>query len=164
MLVQSEGNPVGGSFRVASMGGSIVTEGDFRGSWLIVWFVDPRCPSERCYPALRRLDETVMALRTEGRSVTPLVVSLETGEMDLDDWQAYVTHAAPHILPFYASYSMIKAMTALYHAPFKQEAGYYIPAPNFVVMNPQGRYAGSLSTDLGQAELLEHFHAFMMPR
>lgn len=162
-LVQSEGNPVGGSFRVASLGGSIVTDGDFRGSWLVVWFVDPRCPKEQCYPALKTLDHLVTRVRNEGHSITPLVVSLDTSAAsNTDDLKEYVQSAAPHIMPFYASQNMVEAMTELYHAPLHQEAGYYTPASSFVVMNPHGRYVESISTDIDDETLYQKFHTFMM--
>lgn len=162
-LVQSEGNPVGGSFRVASLGGSIVTDGDFRGSWLLVWFVDPRCPAERCQPALKALDHAITELRNEGKAVTPLVVSLDTTAPDTDDLKDYVMGAAPHIMPFYASESMIEAMTSLYHAPLEKEGNYYKPAPSVVVMNPKGRYAAMVPVDADQDGLLQRLRGLMTP-
>ncbi|WP_018979087.1 SCO family protein [Saccharibacter floricola] len=162
-LVSAEGNPVGGNFRVASMGGSIVTEGEFRGSWLIVWFVDPRCPAQRCMPALKRLDSVAARLHQEGHSVSPLVVSLDATAPNTDDLQDYVMNNAPHTVPAYASQSMIEAMTDLYHAPLTKEDGYYIPAPSFVVMSPQGRYAASVPTALDEESLMRRLHAVITP-
>ncbi|MBA5726621.1 SCO family protein [Bombella sp. TMW2.1889] len=144
--VHAQGNVVGGSFRVFSLGGGMVTEGDFRGSWTIVWFVDPRCPPERCQPPLKALDQTLVTMKRKGQPVLPLVVSLDARAEDPDTLKDYVMGVAPHIFPVFATPNMTQAMTRLYHAPYALEPGqsYYQSAPSFVVMTPEGHYAGML--------------------
>ncbi|MCX8666109.1 SCO family protein [Acetobacteraceae bacterium B3987] len=144
--VHTQGNAVGGSFRVFSLGGGMVTEGDFRGSWTVVWFVDPRCPPERCQPPLKALDQTLVTMKQKGRNTLPLVVSLDARAEDPDTLKDYVMGVAPHIFPVFATPNMTQAMTRLFHAPYALEPGqaYYQPAPSFVVMTPEGHYAGTL--------------------
>ncbi|MCX5617307.1 SCO family protein [Bombella sp. TMW 2.2543] len=144
--VHTQGNAVGGSFRVFSLGGGMVTEGDFQGSWTVVWFVDPRCPPERCQPPLRALDQTLVTMKQKGRKALPLVVSLDAKAEDPDTLKDYVMGVAPHIFPVFATPNMTQAMTRLFHAPYELEAGqtYYRPAPSFIVMTPAGHYAGTL--------------------
>lgn len=144
--VHTQGNAVGGSFRVFSLGGGMVTEGDFRGSWTVVWFVDPRCPPERCQPPLKALDQTLVTMKQQGRNTLPLVVSLDARAEDPDTLKDYVMSVAPHIFPVFATPNMTQAMTCLFHAPYALELGqaYYQPAPSFVVMTPEGHYAGTI--------------------
>lgn len=142
--VHTQGNAVGGSFRVFSLGGGMVTEGDFQGAWTVVWFVDPRCPPERCQPPLKALDQTLVTMKQKGRNTLPLVVSLDARAEDPDTLKDYVMGVAPHIFPVFATPNMTQAMTRLFHAPYALEPGqtYYQPAPSFVVMSPEGHYAG----------------------
>ena len=153
--LHTQGNEIGGTFRVFSLGGGMVTEGDFRGSWMVTWFVDPHCPKERCQPPLKALDQSLVALEKQGVKILPLVVSLDVKAEDTDDLKDYVMGVAPHIFPVFTTENMIKAMTALYHAPLQQEGGYFIPAPSFVVMTPDGRYAGMLPITGDGASLTE---------
>ncbi|MCX5615412.1 SCO family protein [Bombella sp. TMW 2.2559] len=163
--VHTQGNVVGGSFRVFSLGGGMVTEGDFRGSWAVVWFVDPRCPSERCQPPLRALDQTLVTMKQKGRHTLPLVVSLDAKAEDPDTLKDYVMGVAPHIFPVFATPNMTQAMTGLFHAPYELEAGqsYYRPAPSFVVMTPEGHYAGMLPVTDDAASLTAGLERLMAP-
>ncbi|QHI95274.1 SCO family protein [Aristophania vespae] len=162
-LVQSNGNPVGGSFRVVSMAGSTATEGDFYGKWLLVWFVDPRCPKDLCQPTLKKLATTLETLKKERHLIVPLVVSLDYTAPDTDDLEDYVQAVAPNIWPFYATENMIRAMTALYHAPLTMEqGGYYAPAPHFVLMNPQSRYVASIPSSLSEEELHKRLTTYVV--
>ena len=144
--VHTQGNAHCGSYRVFSLGGGMVTEGDFRGAWTVVWFVDPRCPPERCQPPLKALDQTLVTMKQKGRNTLPLVVSLDARAEDPDTLKDYVMGVAPHIFPVFATPNMTQAMTRLFHAPYALEPGqaYYQPAPSFVVMTPEGHYAGTL--------------------
>ncbi|MCX5619638.1 SCO family protein [Bombella pollinis] len=162
--LHKQGNEVGGSFRVFSLGGGMVTEGDFRGAWMVVWFVDPRCPAAQCQPPLKALDATLMSMKAQGRKVLPLVVSLDAKAEDSDGLKDYVMGVAPHIFPVFATQNMTQAMTRLFHAPYEQErgTGYYKPAPSFVVMDPEGHYVGMLPVTHDSTALtagLEHLMA-----
>ena len=153
MLVQSNGNEIGGSFRLNSLGESTVTEGDFHGTWMLVWFFDPRCPKDQCQPVLKSMETAKEALHAKGIRVSALAVSLDMDAVDNDVLKDYVIPIAPHVMPFTASPNMLKAMTTEYHAPFEKVDGHYLQAPQIVVMNPDSRYAGMIAAD-GDADAL----------
>lgn len=165
LLVRPGPDGIGGSFRVVSLGGSTVTEADFLGSWMLVWFVDPRCPKAQCQSQLKNLDSALQELDKEGYRIRPLVLSLDSSpDFDSDDLKDYVMEAAPHILPFYATPNMVRAMTGLFHAPYKQnqvQQGeeskriYYQPAPFFVLMTPKGRFGGQVVAGGSAAQIAQ---------
>ncbi|MDF7674332.1 SCO family protein [Acetobacteraceae bacterium ESL0709] len=153
-IVRSHGNPVGGSFKIVTLTGSTATDGDYRGKWFLVWFVDPRCPDERCYPPMKRLDQALAQMKQERHPIVPVVLSLNYSAPDTDDLEDYFKDAAVDYSPFYATENMTRAMTALYHAPLvKEREGYYAPAQNYVLMDPEGHYAASIPTTLSAEEL-----------
>lgn len=161
-LVQSHGNPVGGSFKVVTLVGSTATDSDYLGHWFLVWFVDPRCPQKLCAGQLRQLDQALMRLKQERHPIVPVIVSLDFSAPDTDDLEDYFKEASPDISPFYATENMIRAMTKLYHAPLvKEQGGYYAPALNYVLMDPQGRYAASVPAALQADALYERLGQIM---
>lgn len=160
-LVSANGNKIGGSFRVVSLGGSVVTEGDFRGDYFLIWFFDPRSPFEETRLVLKSLDGALAHLKQENIIIRPIMVSLQSDDLDIDDLQDYAMGVAPHIMPFYATKNMLQAMTHLYHAPFtllKSEKGvaYYQAAPNFVLMNAQGHYVTFLPAMPSEEEIFRN--------
>ncbi|AAW61464.1 SCO family protein [Gluconobacter oxydans] len=152
LLVQSNGNEVGGSFRLDSLGESTVTEGDFHNTWMLVWFFDANCPEDKCKPVLKSMEQALVTLRAEGIRVSPLAVSLNPFD-EADPLKEYVLPVAPHVMPFTATPNMIKAMTAEYHAPLQKEGDHFVPAPQIVIMDPNARYAGTIPAD-GNADAL----------
>ncbi|EHH69112.1 SCO family protein [Gluconobacter morbifer] len=152
LLVQSNGNEVGGSFRLDSLGESTVTEGDFHGDWMLVWFFDIQCPEDRCQPVLKSMEAAYQALHAQGVTVAPLAVTLNPFE-DNDAIKNYVIPVAPHVMPFTATPNMLKAMTAEYHAPYRKDGDAYVPAPQIVIMDPNARYAGTVPAN-GDSEAL----------
>ncbi|GBR51884.1 hypothetical protein AA106555_0721 [Neokomagataea thailandica NBRC 106555] len=160
-LVQSNGNAVGGSFRLVSLGESTVSEGDFHGRWLLVWFYDARTPLHIGRPVLASLEATRNALEAKGLPVTVIAVSLDPN-IETDVAKAYVLPIAPHVMPLTGTQNMIRAMTALYHAPYKMEDGHFKQAPQVIVMDPKSHYAGMLDTSSDAAtwiENIEHWAA-----
>lgn len=153
LLVQSNGNEVGGSFRLASLGDSIVTEGDFHNTWMLVWFFDAHCPEERCQPVLKSMEQAFVTLRSEGIHVSPLAVSLNPMD-EADPLKEYVLSVAPHVMPFTGTPNMIKAMTAEYHAPLEKEGDHFVPAPRIVIMDKNARYAGTVDANGDAATLI----------
>ena len=147
-LVQSNGNAVGGSFRLVSLGDSTVSEGDFHGRWWVGWVYDARTPLHESRPILARLEATRNALVAKGLPVTVIAVSLDPN-IETDMAKAYVLPIAPHVMPLMGTENMIRAMTALYHAPYTMKDGHFEQAPQVVVMDPSSHYAGMLdaSTD-----------------
>ncbi|QDH17450.1 SCO family protein [Swingsia samuiensis] len=152
LLVQSNGNEVGGSFRIVSLGESVVTEGDFRGSWMLVWFFDTNCPDSRCQPVLKSMEQAYQVLHHQGVKVSPIVVSFNPFE-EADTLKDYVLTIAPHVMPYTATPDMTKAMADEFHVPYKKEGDYYEPAPRVIIMDPQGHYAGTVDAT-GDAQAL----------
>ncbi|GAC88533.1 electron transport transmembrane protein Sco1/SenC/PrrC [Gluconobacter thailandicus F149-1 = NBRC 100600] len=153
LLVQSNGNEVGGSFRLESLGESTVTEGDFHGTWMLVWFFDTNCPEDRCQPVLKSMEQAYQTLHAEGIRVSPLAVSLNPFDEN-EAIRNYVIPVAPHVMPFTGTPNMIKAMTAEYHAPDEKEGDHYVPAPRIVIMDPNSRYAGTIDATGDAAALI----------
>lgn len=160
-LVQSNGDKIGGTFRIVSLGGSIVTEGDFRGEDFLVWFVDPRSPSEETHLVLKSLDGALENLKKEGHYIRPIIISLQSEDLDPDDLKDEIMSIAPHIMPFYATPNMVRAMTHLFHAPLErvkiQTGGhYYKAAPQFVLMDGQDHFIAQIPVEPSQANIISH--------
>jgi len=161
--VSTQGNEIGGSYRLVALGEGNVTEGDFKGSWVMVWFFDTHCPKTLCGPVLKSMSDAKKVLTSEGISLAPLAITLDPLHDESDDLKKYALPLGDHVVPLTGSPSMIERVAKEFHAPnelVKGEDGtsYHVPAPRIVIMDPKGRYAGTIDSTVGTEALVTRIH------
>lgn len=161
--LSTQGNEVGGSYRLTALGEGSVTEGDFHGQWVLMWFFDTHCPKDTCGPVLRTMSEARHVLAQSGIRVAPLAVTLDPQHDESAQLQDYVLPLGHDVIPMTASPNMVNAVAREFHAPvemIKAADGteYHEPAPRIVIMDPKGRYAGTVDSTIGADELVNRIH------
>ncbi|GAJ30226.1 SCO family protein [Acidomonas methanolica] len=160
MPVRTGTNEIGGSYRLMTVSDDTVTEGDFLGRWTLIWFFDTSCPRSVCVPKLNVMSETVHDLAAAHISAAALAVTLDPMHDDSDRLKSYVLGTAPEVRPLTAAPRVIENMAREFHVPDEMitaadGARYHRPAPRIVIMDPQGRYAGTVDADVQAAALEE---------
>ncbi|GAB6854937.1 SCO family protein [Asaia astilbis] len=161
--ISTQGNEIGGSYRLVALGEGNVTEGDFIGQWALVWFFDTHCPKAQCGPVLKTMSDAKKMLASEGIRVAPLAITLDPLHDEAEDLKKYALPLGDHVVPLTGSPSMIDRVAKEFHAPNEMVKGedgtsYHLPAPRIVIMNPQGRYAGTIDSTLGTEALVARIH------
>ncbi|GBQ97766.1 SCO family protein [Asaia lannensis] len=162
-MVSTQGNEIGGSYRLVALGEGNVTEGDFKGNWVLVWFFDTHCPKGLCGPVLKTMSDTKIALAREGIRVAPLAITLDPLHDESDDLKKYALPLGDHVVPLTGSPNMIERVAKEFHAPNElvhadDGTSYHLPAPRIVIMDPQGRYAGTVDATAGTEALVTRIH------
>jgi protein SCO1/2 len=68
--------PIGGPFTLVDENGRTITDQDFRGKWLLVYFGYTYCP-DVCPTSLARNGEAVELLGDKGEQVVPMLISVD---------------------------------------------------------------------------------------
>lgn len=150
---------IGGPFRLTSVSEGSVTEGDYRGRWVLMWFFDTHCPKTLCGPTLTAMSDASKTLKGEHISLAPLAVTLDPLHDQADQLKSYVLPIAPRDEPLMAAPTMVERVAREFHAPMtmvKPDDGqaYHQPAPRIVILSPAGRYAGTIESSATAADIV----------
>ncbi|WP_029606057.1 SCO family protein [Kozakia baliensis] len=161
--LSSQGNEVGGTYRLTALGEGTVTEGDFHGSWVLMWFFDTHCPTSLCGPVFKTMSDAKVELSHDGIRLAPLAVTLDPRHDESAQLQDYVLPLGTDVVPLTASPNMVSAVAKEFHAPIEMTKApdgteYHTPAPHIVIMDPRGHYAGTVDMTVSTSELVERIH------
>ncbi|GBQ12896.1 SCO family protein [Swaminathania salitolerans] len=161
--VSTQGNEIGGSYRLVALGEGNVTEGDFHGSWVLVWFFDTHCPRTLCGPVFRTMSDAKLVLSREGIQLAPLAITLDPVHDESAELKTYVLPLGDHVVPLTGAPSMIERVAREFHAPMEMVhpdhgESYHLPAPRIVIMDPRGRYAGTVEAGAGTEAIVTRIH------
>jgi len=165
-VLSSNGNEVGGSFRLVTTVEDFVTDADYHGRWVLVYFGDTHCPDAECGRTLTAMDQAADSFGVAGDRIAPLFISLDPARDSADVLHAYGLRFGHRIVPLTGAPAMVKAVAAEYHAPFEQRTlpdgtVSMVPSPRIVIMDPQGQYVGTLEATATADEIAARLRALM---
>ncbi|GBQ27442.1 SCO family protein [Gluconacetobacter sacchari] len=168
-MLSTYGNEVGGSFRLVSAAEGAVSDSDFRGRWMLVYFGYTHCPDTQCGATLKAMAGAMDLLGPRYRKVAPLFISLDPMRDTAEAMRAYTLRFGPRIFAMTGAPNMLRAVTAEYHAPYVRHEGkdgdYSMePSPRIVIMSPEGRYAGTIQSDASAEEIAKRLNDLMAAR
>jgi cytochrome oxidase Cu insertion factor (SCO1/SenC/PrrC family) len=137
---------VGGPFTLTDHTGKQVTDRDFRGRTLVVFFGFTFCP-DVCPSALQVIAAAIDKLGAKGQSITPIFISIDPERDTPAQLAAYVQSFHPRLIGLTGTPSEIAAVTKAYRVYVqkvpdpKSTAGYTIDHSSIIyVMGPDGAY------------------------
>jgi protein SCO1/2 len=166
--VQSSGTAlVGGPFSLVGAGGKTVTDADFRGRYMLVFFGFTHCP-DICPAELQVIAQTLDKLGDKGKKVVPVFITLDP-ERDTPEAMAdYVKSFGPNFVGLTGSPEAIAAAAKAYRVAFakvetKESAGDYSVDHSALVylMDPEGKYVTHFSYGTGADELAEKLNKIL---
>jgi protein SCO1 len=137
---------VGGPFTLTDHTGKHVTDRDFRGRTLVVFFGFTFCP-DVCPSALQVIAAAIDKLGAKGQSITPILISVDPERDTPAQLAAYVQSFHPRLIGLTGTPAEIAAVTKAYRVYVqkvpdpKSTAGYTIDHSSIIyVMGPDGAY------------------------
>ncbi len=141
--------PIGGPFRLTAPDGRSVTDRDFRGRWMLIYFGYTQCP-DTCPTALNAMADALNQLGATARRVAPLFVTIDPAHDTPAAMGAYAAKFDRRILGLTgtaAEIEQVKREYRVYAAPDSHATPGHMVMDHssvFVVMDPQGGFADVL--------------------
>jgi protein SCO1 len=160
--VQSSGTAlVGGPFSLVGADGKPVTDRDFRGRYMLIFFGFTHCP-DICPAELQVIAQALDQLGDKAKNVVPVFITLDP-ERDTPKAMAdYVKSFGPNFVGLTGSPEQIAAAAKAYRVAYskienKDQPGDYSVDHSALVylMDPEGRYVTHFSYGLSADQLAE---------
>ena len=160
--VQSSGAAlIGGPFSLVGAGGKPVTDRDFRGRYMLIFFGFTHCP-DICPAELQVIAQALEQLGDKAKTVVPIFITLDP-ERDTPEAMAnYVNSFGPNFVGLTGSPEAIAAAAKAYRVAYskvenKESAGDYSVDHSALVylMDPEGRYVTHFSYGLSADQMAE---------
>ena len=144
---------IGGPFSLVDQDGKAVTDRDFRGKWLIVYFGYTHCP-DACPTALSELAAMMDRLGPASERVRPLFITVDPERDTQAVLKDYVSAFAPSIVGLTGTVEQTSAVAKNYRVyaakgPVDENGGYEVAHSSVLyVMDPAGRFVRALGLEM----------------
>jgi protein SCO1 len=136
---------IGGPFTLVDQDGRTVTDADFRGRWLLVYFGFTYCP-DICPTSLARNGDAVTLLGEKGKQVLPVLITIDPERDTPEKLKDYVHSFHPQTVGLTGTPEQIAAVAKeyrVYHAKARPSEGddYLMDHSSFTyLIGPDGRF------------------------
>ena len=166
--VQSSGTAlVGGLFSLVGTDGKTVTDADFRGRYMLIFFGFTHCP-DICSAELQVIAQALDKLGDKGKKVVPVFVTLDPERDTPQVMGEYVKSFGPDFVGLTGSAEAIAAAAKAYRVAYakvehNESAGDYSVDHTALVylIDPEGRYVTHFSYGTGTDEMAEKLNKIL---
>lgn len=158
---------ISGRFSLVDHNGNRVTDEDFRGKWLLVFFGYTHCP-DVCPTTLNEIAEVMERLAADADKVQPLFITVDPERDTPDAMAEYVAAFDPRIVGLTGTPEQIKAATGsfrVYYAKAPGEeapGGYLMDHSAFLyLMNPEGRFETAFGFQDGVKKIVSGIRKYL---
>ena len=157
---------IGGPFRLQTADGREVTEADFRGKWMVVYFGFTNCP-DVCPTGLQTIANALDTLGPEAkRRAAVLFVTVDPERDTPQVLQDYVSAFNAPITGLGGSPEQVKAMAKAYRVYYaknpKANGAYDVDHSSIIyVMDPRGRFAANFTHETTSDAMAARLRALM---
>ena len=154
-----EAAPIGGPFRLEASDGRMVTDRDFRGKYLLVYFGYTICP-DVCPTTLQNLAQALGTLGAEADRLQPVLVTVDPARDTPDVMAQYTAAFSPRLLGLSGTPQEIAQIEQEYHVyaaihrTGPKPGDYTVDHSSALyLMGPDGGFVARLPADAPAAEL-----------
>jgi protein SCO1 len=123
--VQNVGVPqIGGPFVLIDQDGKTVSEADFMGKYMLVYFGFTYCP-DVCPTSLTIMEDALYMLGDKAERITPVFITVDPERDDPEALRLYVEHFHPRLVGLTGSVDQVKAVAKTYKAYFTKSGDGY---------------------------------------
>jgi protein SCO1/2 len=158
---------VGGPFTLVGTDGKTVTDQDFRGKYMLVFFGFTHCP-DICPAELQMVAEALDRLGDKANEVVPIFISVDPERDTPEVLAAYVKSFGPKFVGLTGSPDQIAAAAKAYRVSYtkfenKDSPGNYSVDHSALLylMDPQGRYLTHIPYGANPAQMAEKLARFL---
>ena len=140
---------IGGPFALVAPDGRVVTDRDFRGKWMVVYFGYTNCP-DSCPTALNDLANALDMLGPKAARVAPIFITIDPARDTPAAMGSYVKKFDPRIVGLTGTPAQIRQVEAEYHVAasvMPPDAGGRTMVDHssvFVIQNPEGDFVEAI--------------------
>ena len=141
-----QGEPgIGGPFTLVDQDGRTVTDADFHGRWLLVYFGFTYCP-DICPTSLTRNSDGIELLGEKGDKVTPVLISIDPERDTPQKMKEYVHFFHPRMVGLTGRPEQVAAVGKAYRVFYMKAPGdtpdtYVVDHSSFTyLVDPNGRF------------------------
>ncbi len=156
--------PIGGPFRLVAPDGRTVTDREFRGRWMLVYFGYTQCP-DTCPTALNDMADALDRLGATARRVAPLFITVDPAHDTPAAMGVYAAKFDRRILGLTgtaAEIAQVKREYKVYAAPDSHATPGHMVMDHssvFVIMDPHGRFADVLGGNASAQAIADRLRA-----
>ena len=166
--VQSSGAAlVGGPFSLVGTDGKTVTDTDFRGRYMLIFFGFTHCP-DICPAELQVIAQALDKLGDKGKKVVPVFITLDPGRDTPQVMGEYVKSFGPNFVGLTGSPEAIAAAAKSYRVAYakvenKESASDYSVDHSALVylMDPEGKYVTHFSFGTSADDMAEKLNKIL---
>jgi protein SCO1/2 len=156
---EAGGPTVGGPFTLIDGDGHTVTDRDFRGKYLLVYFGYTYCP-DVCPTTLNAVADALDRLGKKAEGVEPVFITVDPRRDTPPVMKQYTASFSPRLLGLTGTAAEIAAVAKAYHVYYAEHRTG--PGPNdysmdhssiLYLMGPDGRFIAPIRTDETGAEI-----------
>ncbi len=157
---------IGGPFELVDHKGRAVTEADYRGKFMLVFFGYTYCP-DVCPTELQVIGEAMDQLGEDGDMVRPLMVTVDPERDTVEAMADYMGNFHPSLTGLTGSIDQIKAAARAYRVyfaknPADEDGDYFMDHSSFVyLMGPDGKYLHHFSPMTTPEDMAEKIRSVM---
>ncbi len=164
---QGKGIPtIGGPFELVDHKGKTVTESNYSGNYLLVFFGYTYCP-DVCPTELQVIGGAMDLLGEAGAKVRPLMVTIDPERDTVAAMADYMSNFHPSLTGLTGSLEQVKAAAKAYRVyysknPPDEDGDYFMDHTSFVyLMGPDGKYLHHFSPMSTPEDMAEKVRAVM---
>lgn len=135
---------IGGAFTLTDHTGKVVTEADFRGRYLIIYFGYTFCP-EICPTELQDISEALELLGKDADKITPIFISVDPERDTVQQMAEYVPLFHKSLVGLTGTPQQVAAVAKAYRVYYARQGdgtSYEMDHSSIIYfMNPEGQYA-----------------------
>jgi cytochrome oxidase Cu insertion factor (SCO1/SenC/PrrC family) len=123
--IQNAGVPqIGGPFVLVDQDGKTVSETDFMGKYMLVYFGFTYCP-DVCPTSLTIMEDALDMLGDKAERITPIFITVDPERDDPEAMKLYVEHFHPRLVGLTGSLDQVNAVAKTYKAYFTKSGDGY---------------------------------------
>ena len=157
---------IGGPFALTDHSGRAVSDQDYRGAYMLIYFGYINCP-DICVPALNNMSAALDALGAAGDAIQPIFITVDPARDTVVALAGYVPSFHPRLVGLTGTARQTKAVSAAYSVFFKAEehAGdddYLVGHSGYVyLMGPDGAFLTVMSHAKAGAAMAAQIKEFL---
>jgi protein SCO1/2 len=137
---------VGGPFQLIDAQNRVVTDRDFRGRYLLVYFGYIGCP-DICPTTLASVTQALVLLGPRAAAVQPIFITVDPTHDTPDMMRTYVANFSPHLIGLTGTPAELQAAERAYHVTVEVTATGINHSAVLYLMAPDGHFLAPLPAD-----------------
>lgn len=151
--------PVNGHFSLQTLDGKDVSDADFHGKWLLIYFGYTFCP-DVCPTTLSQIGAAFDGLGPKAKDFQAVFITLDPARDKLQVMKDYMKSFDPRIIGLRGEPDDIEAAAKSFHVYYRPRSlgngQYTVDHSSYIyVINPKGKFAELLTGDLPGHPLVE---------